>query len=68
MTRNHRLKQSVAQWCFSKLPLETLCKAAADLGIAGIDLLEEKFIGRRRRSTVSCAPWPMPMVARYRKA
>ena len=42
MTRNHRLKQSVAQWCFSKLPLETLCKAAADLGIAGIDLLEEK--------------------------
>ena len=37
-----RLKQSVSQWCYGKLPLEELCKAAADMGLHAIDLLEEK--------------------------
>ncbi len=42
VVKNGRLKQSVSQWCYGKLPLETLCKAAADMGLKAIDLLDEK--------------------------
>jgi hydroxypyruvate isomerase len=34
-----RLKQSVARWCYAKIPIEDLCRAAADLGITGMDLV-----------------------------
>ena len=35
-----KLKQSVCRWCYQKIPIETLCQAAADMGISGIDLVE----------------------------
>ena len=35
-----RLKQSVARWCYAKIPLEDLCRAAADMGLSGIDLVD----------------------------
>jgi hydroxypyruvate isomerase len=35
-----RLRQSVARWCFAKIPLEDFCRQAADKGLAGIDLVE----------------------------
>ena len=35
-----RLKQSVARWCYAKTPLEDLCRQAAEMGIAGIDLVD----------------------------
>jgi hydroxypyruvate isomerase len=34
-----RLKQSVARWCYAKIPIEDLCRAAADMGITGMDLV-----------------------------
>jgi hydroxypyruvate isomerase len=34
-----RLKQSLARWCYAKIPIEDLCRAAADLGISGMDLV-----------------------------
>ena len=34
-----RLKQSVARWCYNKIPLEDLTKAAAAMGIQAIDLV-----------------------------
>jgi hydroxypyruvate isomerase len=34
-----RLKQSVARWCYASIPIEELCKTAADLGISGMDLV-----------------------------
>jgi hydroxypyruvate isomerase len=37
-----RLKQSVSRWCFAKIPMPEFCKAVADMGLAGIDLLGEK--------------------------
>jgi len=40
--RNGRLKQSVSRWCYGKIPLPELCKAVADMGLAGIDLLGEE--------------------------
>jgi hydroxypyruvate isomerase len=34
-----RLKQSVARWCYGKIPMEDLCRAAAGMGITGMDLV-----------------------------
>lgn len=36
----HRIHQSVSRWCYAKIPLEDLCRAAASIGLAGIDLLK----------------------------
>jgi len=36
-----RLKQSVCRWCYSKISLDDLCRNAADMGLSGIDLVDE---------------------------
>ena len=35
-----RLKQSFARWCYAKIPLDDLCRQAADMGCSGIDLID----------------------------
>jgi hydroxypyruvate isomerase len=35
-----RLKQSVARWCYAKVPLDDLCRQAAEMGLAGVDLVD----------------------------
>jgi hydroxypyruvate isomerase len=37
-----RLRQSVARWCFPRIALADLCAAGRAMGLAGIDLLDEK--------------------------
>jgi len=37
-----RIKQSAARWCYGKIALDDLCKAAASFGMKGIDLVEPK--------------------------
>ncbi|HTW94899.1 MAG TPA: TIM barrel protein [Tepidisphaeraceae bacterium] len=39
MTRGS-FRQSVCRWCFAEIPLETLARHAAEMGLAGIDLVE----------------------------
>jgi hydroxypyruvate isomerase len=34
-----RLKQSLARWCYAKIAIDDLCRAAADVGITGMDLV-----------------------------
>jgi hydroxypyruvate isomerase len=34
-----RIRHGVCRWCYGKISLEDLCKAAASMGITGIDLL-----------------------------
>ena len=36
-----RLKQSVCRWCYNKIPLEEFAKAVSEMGIKGIDLLND---------------------------
>ncbi len=36
-----RIKQSVSQWCYRKIPLDMLCENAKAMGLVGIDLLHE---------------------------
>ena len=50
-----RLRQSVARWCFARLPLEELCAGARDLGMAGIDLLDEADWSVPKRFGLECA-------------
>jgi len=35
-----RLKQSASRWCYGRIPLPDLCRAAKQIGLAGIDLLQ----------------------------
>jgi hydroxypyruvate isomerase len=35
------LKQSACRWCYRDIPLENLAKAAAEIGLKGIDLLND---------------------------
>src|ERR1039457_5885402 len=37
-----RLKQSAARWCYSKIAMDDLCRQAAELGLVGLDLVDEK--------------------------
>jgi len=37
-----RLKQSVSRWCYGKMSLDDLCKAAGRIGLKGIDLVDSK--------------------------
>src|SRR5207249_1430662 len=37
-----RLKQSAARWCYSRIPLDELCRQAAELGLSGIDLVDSQ--------------------------
>lgn len=39
IARKGNIKQSVARWCFQKIPLDDLCKAGVQMGLVGIDLL-----------------------------
>ena len=34
-----RLKQSLARWCYRDIPIDDLCRHAADLGVSGMDLV-----------------------------
>ncbi len=40
VVKKGKIKQSVARWCFNKIPLPDLAKACAEMGMAGIDLLK----------------------------
>lgn len=42
VVRHGKIKQSVARWCFRRIPLEELCRAGAEMGLAAIDLLNAK--------------------------
>jgi hydroxypyruvate isomerase len=35
-----RLKQSLCRWCYAKIPLDDLCRQAAEMGVSGVDLVE----------------------------
>ena len=50
-----RLKQSVCRWPFERIPLPDLCRAAAGMGLAAIDLLGPDDWQRVRDSGLVCS-------------
>jgi hydroxypyruvate isomerase len=50
-----RIKQSVCPWCFEPMPLETLCRHAAAMGIQSVELVEPKDWPILKRYGLVCA-------------
>jgi hydroxypyruvate isomerase len=50
-----RLKHSVSRWCYGRIPLDDLCKAAKDIGYSAIDLLDEKDWETPKKYGLACA-------------
>src|SRR5688572_21334539 len=50
-----RVKQSVCQWCFNKMPLEDLCAAAAGMGLKSVELLQPKDFPTLKKHGLICA-------------
>jgi len=50
-----RLKQSVCQWCYQGMPLEDLCRHAAEMGLKSVELLGEKDWSVPKRFGLTCA-------------
>jgi len=53
--RRGRIKQSVSRWCYSKIPLDELCKRGAEMGLKAIDLLEINEWDVPRRYGLICS-------------
>ena len=50
-----RLKQSVCQWCYAKIPLDELCAAARRIGLRSVELLGEKDWPTVKAYGLTCA-------------
>ena len=48
-------RQSVARWCFSRTPLDELCREAKRIGLAAIDLLSENEWAEPAKHGLTCA-------------
>jgi len=53
-TRKQRIRQSVCRWCYQKIRLDKLCAAAAQIGLAGVDLLQPEEYELPRRHGLIC--------------
>jgi len=53
--REGRVKQSVCQWCFSKMPLDALCAAAAGMGLKSVELLQPEDFPTLKKHGLICA-------------
>ncbi|MBX3375518.1 MAG: TIM barrel protein [Phycisphaeraceae bacterium] len=50
-----RVKHSVCRWCYGSMSVEDLCKQAAAMGIASVELLYEKEWGIPAQHGLTCA-------------
>lgn len=50
-----RIKQSVARWCYAKIPLDELCAAASGMGYRSVELLGPDEWPVARRHGLECA-------------
>jgi hydroxypyruvate isomerase len=55
MQRATRLKQAVSRWPYNAIPLDDFCRAAAGMGLAGIDLLQPEDWARVRDFGLVCS-------------
>ena len=50
-----RLKQSIARWCYARIPLDDLCAAAKQFGYKSVELLGENDWTTTRKYGLECA-------------
>ena len=54
------VKHSVCKWCYPKISLEDLCKAAKDIGLSSIELLEPADFPLLKKYGLHCAMVSFP--------
>ena len=53
-----KVNHSVCRWCYNSIPLEDLCKAAKDIGLASIELTgPEEWPVLQKYGLTSALPW-----------
>jgi hydroxypyruvate isomerase len=52
--RKGRIRQSVCQWCYSKMPIDKLAEYSASIGLRGVDLLQPDDYEIPRRYGLIC--------------
>lgn len=50
-----QVNHSVCKWCYKDIPLEDLCKAAKEIGLRSIELLETKDFSTLKKYDLTCA-------------
>src|SRR6266850_8241193 len=50
-----RVNHSVCKWCYDKIPLEDFCKAAKEIGLQSVELLEAKDFPTLKKYDLACA-------------
>lgn len=60
--RKGRIRQSVSRWCYEKIPLDTLCAYAKEIGLSGVDLLRPPEYEVPRRYGLVCTLATVPGV------
>lgn len=66
-----RVNHSVCKWCYPKISLEDLCKAAKDIGLSSIELLEPADFPLLKQYGLHCAMVSFPQkngIGRIEKA
>ena len=53
--RRAKIRQSVARWCYARIPLDDLCAAAKSMGYVSVELLGENEWAVARRHGLECA-------------
>ncbi|MYJ26172.1 MAG: TIM barrel protein, partial [Holophagales bacterium] len=53
--RNGRIRQSVCQWCYGRIPLEELAAAASAMGLESIEILGPEAFPTLQEHGLSCA-------------
>ena len=50
-----KVRHSVCKWCYKDIPLETLCAAAADIGLESIEMLDPPDFQTMKKYGLHCA-------------
>lgn len=50
-----KVNHSVCRWCYNGIPLDELCKASKDIGIASIDLASPEDFATLKKYDLTCA-------------
>ncbi len=57
-----RIHHSACRWCYGKIPLEDLCEAGKEMGLAGIDLLNPPEFETARKHGLVCSMVSNPVL------
>ena len=61
-TSKGKVRHSVCKWCYKDIPLETLCAAAAGIGLESIELLDPPDFATMKKHGLHCAMVSYPSV------